>query len=410
MSHLTAEQLDLLTRRINRRLAEFEAGLPTLPAGIVRVAHDVIDEWWNELDTDSPAPKPDTVDDALAARGILQDAYHAGYSRGKAAANPPAPDTTRLVTNSAPESPPKTEEKLTKPESPADALAAHWPDMPDLEGVDRFAEHPVTGAEPAPSNGNGHARPDAPAVPRRGTAKPAANHPWVTAPTLDGRTPPRSLAQARPPLPDPNIAREQLAHALAIGSNGSLAAALTRPAHDVAEEEDAEERAEKAASVREQATRRDQARQAELQAILVALQKMAVDGQMPKIEEWNEERPNGLPSAETLLRRYDMDSWGDLAKRAGLAYFGKGHPPHRARRIQNMNGHPLVGRDAFLAELRRQAMGGVAPSQSAFNLAKPAVWPTASAFCQRLETSWADLAVEAGLTPNSRPERRAVPA
>lgn len=26
-----------------------------------------------------------------------------------------------------------------------DALAAHWPEMPELEGIDRFSEYPVTG-------------------------------------------------------------------------------------------------------------------------------------------------------------------------------------------------------------------------------------------------------------------------
>lgn len=93
MSNLTNEQLDLLTNKANARLAEFGTllALPKLAPGVVRIVHDVIDEWWNDLDVEPPAPKTDTVDNAVAARladGILQDAYHAGYSRGKAAAKP----------------------------------------------------------------------------------------------------------------------------------------------------------------------------------------------------------------------------------------------------------------------------------------------------------------------------------
>lgn len=63
---------------------------------------------------------------------------------------------------------------------------------------------------------------------------------------------------------------------------------------------------------------------------------------------------------------------------------------------------PPPSRDEMVAELQRQAMAGVMPSQAQFNLAKPATWATATAHCLRLEMSWEDLAKAAGLKPNPR--------
>lgn len=56
-------------------------------------------------------------------------------------------------------------------------------------------------------------------------------------------------------------------------------------------------------------------------------------------------------------------------------------------------------REQLIAEVRRQAMGGVMPTQAVFNDAKPAIWATASAHMVRLNLTWEELAAEAGLKP-----------
>lgn len=54
--------------------------------------------------------------------------------------------------------------------------------------------------------------------------------------------------------------------------------------------------------------------------------------------------------------------------------------------------------DELVAEVKRQAMGGVMPTMAAFDMARPAVWATAQAHLVRLNLTWSDLAQEAGLT------------
>jgi len=375
MSTLTNEQLDLLTERANSRLGEFGnlLALPKLAPGVVRIVHDVIDEWWNELDVDPPAPKSDDAGE------LLTIAYGVGYERGKAAANPPEPDTSRLVTNSAP---------APSLESSAE-FAAHWPELPDLEGVDRFAEHPVTGMEkavseqaaavlgpehtvvaPLKSNGNGHAASDTP-EPSRKTTKPAPTHPWVKASTLDGRTPPR--------LPNPDVAREQLAEAVANGSGGEAALAIGRPVSQ----------ADKQRVLRAE-------REKELEEIIAALREMAVDGEMPSITTYNLEKPSHLPAWSNINYRHAITTWGTLAERAGLHYNPQRKGTGKAVGVFTPDLAQLV------KELQRQAMANTMPTQAAFDAAKPANWATAVAHCKRLNMNWNELAAEAGLKPNPR--------
>ena len=58
---------------------------------------------------------------------------------------------------------------------------------------------------------------------------------------------------------------------------------------------------------------------------------------------------------------------------------------------------PVVTREQLIAELKRQAMAGAMPTRPAFDLAKPAVWPMSQMLLKRLDTTWANLADEAGL-------------
>jgi hypothetical protein len=55
--------------------------------------------------------------------------------------------------------------------------------------------------------------------------------------------------------------------------------------------------------------------------------------------------------------------------------------------------------DDLLRELKRQSMGGVAPSMAAFDIAKPANWATGQAHCKRLGMTWGALVEAAGLKP-----------
>jgi hypothetical protein len=56
--------------------------------------------------------------------------------------------------------------------------------------------------------------------------------------------------------------------------------------------------------------------------------------------------------------------------------------------------------DEVVAEVKRQSMGGVMPTTAAFDLARPALWPTAGEFMAHQEVSWSELAGLAGLRSN----------
>lgn len=58
----------------------------------------------------------------------------------------------------------------------------------------------------------------------------------------------------------------------------------------------------------------------------------------------------------------------------------------------------LPSRQELIAEVKRQAMGGVMPTMAVFDMARPASWATAQAHLIRLGLTWTDLAQEAGLT------------
>lgn len=51
----------------------------------------------------------------------------------------------------------------------------------------------------------------------------------------------------------------------------------------------------------------------------------------------------------------------------------------------------------IIAELRRIAMGNVAPSMARFDSCRPVTWPTAAQLCALTGMTWAELIAEAGL-------------
>lgn len=92
----------------------------------------------------------------------------------------------------------------------------------------------------------------------------------------------------KPTPPDPDVAREKLANALANGSGGALEQAMDR-----------DKKAE------------------QLRAIIYELQDMAVDEVMPSMNFWNSAKPPHLPLAAALLARHNL-TWNRLAEYAKL--------------------------------------------------------------------------------------------
>jgi hypothetical protein len=72
------------------------------------------------------------------------------------------------------------------------------------------------------------------------------------------------------------------------------------------------------------------------------------------------------------------------------------------RQLRGRRGNVLPTLDQVIAELQHQAMGGVMPTMTAFDAAKPGNWASAQAQMARLGTKWNELAEAAGLKPNLR--------
>ena len=369
MSHLTIEQLAELTERVNERLDEW--GLPEtvsfvrMNRGLVRSMIDVYHEW---LEDNPPQPWP-AAPDPLQGDPMM-DGYHVGYERGFRAAVSELnqadskrngfklerdPETGRLrevtpwdhlipVTDNPEGDPPPSDEPLPTippPNLDASDLSAHWPELNDIpKGRDVFAQHPIAGApEPPPKSDEKLTDDESPAAP---------------------------VAPAIPRQPTPEV-------------NGH-AAPKPRTLAEVDEEV---------------ATRR-----AELDAIVGELQAMAVDGEMPTVSQWEEERGAESLAWKTITRRHGL-SWADLARKAGLTYTRQGslEPEVRELRAQAaaVAKEREISHEALLKEIKRIAMGKAMPTQTAFNDAKPAVWPTATALVTKFHTTWEELAEACGL-------------
>jgi len=62
------------------------------------------------------------------------------------------------------------------------------------------------------------------------------------------------------------------------------------------------------------------ARQALLEAARDVLHTLAADGHMPRLVDYDRDKPADLPLGGELLQRLDLPSWGELAAAVGLAY------------------------------------------------------------------------------------------
>lgn len=348
MSHLTSEQLADLTELVNARIDEWESTVNVingneLSRGLVRLLHDVIVEWWEE---DKVACPPGDEKSAaawpkLAAPAVgnpMMDGFHAGYMMGfERGKDGPSDDEVAVEI---------AEHESTI--SVAKPLANG-----SRNGVEKYSSTPVTRNDSA-----GHR----------------------------GRIPPTP------------------------------------------EETDYE-----------------------WQQVMDALRAMAVGGNMPTILRWDNEKPSHLRVGYQLLQKFGLSSWIELANLAGLRTGGRGrqgkqdeeegdeeeeddlkedeeeedddhaddtkpkrkrpngkHTPRRRlmgyEQAQTLpsgrRGNVLPTLDDLIARVKWTAMGGVMPTQAAFNDAKPASWATATAHLTRLGISWAELAELAGLKHN----------
>lgn len=177
----------------------------------------------------------------------------------------------------------------------------------------------------------------------------------------------------------------------------------------------------------------------ELSEVVQAIQEIADGGKMPSINVYNREKPEHLPVWQVLMIRHELASWGDMAHLCGLPYQPKtGMTEDRRRQLDRLKeerkakralgGHGRTnvvereeGRQSrfgtyiptereLIAELQRQAMGGVMPSVAFFDDARPATWAKAQAHTARLNVTWNDLAKLADLKPNPRGFKTTQPA
>ena len=349
MSHLTTEQLNDLHQALTARYAEWND--PTLrppSKGAVRLIIDVYEDWLDRLAVEPPEEEQD------ADGEMMTIAYGVGFERGRAlgpreefklnisAANghsvthvaPPAPDVVEDCTE----------------------LDDAWPTMPNLNGVDRFAEHGVSGA---PDDDGPSDEPDAPAdaveklaeVLSPAVAAALGPEHTVIAPPRESPAPDKPVGRERDPrVPDPDVARERLATALAQGSNGNARPVLRVP-YPEPEPVDV-------ARINQPRTLSD------------------ADGEQRRAKRSvTETRMRQLDELKTK-RRLDADR-KDRERRAATA--------------------ADVTYAQMVAEIKRISMGGAMPTQNQFNMSKPAPWPTANGLTMKFHTTWEALATECGL-------------
>lgn len=356
MNTVTDERLQDLVRLVNNRLREFGPDVfPVLSWGVVRLMLGAVREWDDE---DSSAERA-AIEREQWQTDIHDTVFTEGWQAGRESirremairAALPQPDSTpngfglecdengivreRAPWQTDPTPTPLAAEPAAEPDMTADdveaarmaaqrrlngwdgvgddvsELADAWPTMPDLTGgIDRFAEYPVAGElddEDAFDEAISKLGPPVRITP----IAPKPIGPTRADSELD-----RVRDHGKPALPEPDVAREQLATALAEanGDGGNIVSLINRKPRTLAE----------------------------------------VDRGKPK------GRPKG--------RR----------------------------------GNVLPTVDELVAEVKRQAMGGVMPTLAQFNQSKPGNWATATAHLQRLGISWDQLRRRAGLKVNPR--------
>lgn len=308
MSNLTTEQLRKFTDEVNERFAEFDGTLMGDPMtlGKARIAWDV----FRQLDDETRfelrlAEFQRGYESALANMRIdreereaertfrlVLDANGRKVERVPWEADKPGdvPYTNGDLTPSVPSVVTDVRGILADDPDALDpaTLADAWPDMPNLtDGVDRFAEHPIAG-EPPP------------------IIEPIRIPSPKVAATLGPEHTVVTPLRSKPP--DPDIAREKVAHAIAQGS-GALVEAIRKP-RTLAEVDEAEQAKGRGGNVLPT-----------LEQILKELRRISMGGVMPSMSQFNDARPANWATAQAQTMRLDT-SWGQLAKLAELRLRG----------------------------------------------------------------------------------------
>lgn len=260
---LTNDQLAELTNRINARLAEFDIDegevrkpyiFERLNRGAVRLYYAVIVEWQQAQE-----PKASAISANGNGWGLVTDAD------GRVRERAPWQDLMEQMDEAI-------ERQAIIERVVADEPTDDDPAMPDLSGgVDRFAEHPVAG-EPEP---------------------PVADRPIGR-----DRTQPATHS-----LPDPDVARERLAGAIAngdldIGAHGQP----TPPRLDARGRPIAGKRGN-VLPTREE--------------LVAFVREIAMAGVMPTKAQFDDARPGNWATAAAQLLRLKID-WEDVRSEAGL--------------------------------------------------------------------------------------------
>lgn len=325
MSSLTKEQVVELTERINERLAEFGEDIFEIAApGNVRLAYDVIEEWQTEQGVPAGTAQL-TVRDEPAVSG-----YVAGYAQGWR-------DSFAEMMRQADEDDDSSggDDDDTEPgpdfdggfymKTPA-AHTVHVNGDPEMSeetawAIGQVADAAFAQLTPPPPPKNVEKLTSPPELPLESKAAQSAPVSEATAGMLLPEHPIGPPLVPRRGLPDPDLARANLATALAGSGMESLARHKPRTLAEV----DAEIRPTKhrmsrpekrAANLNARAPSRKGA-DPTLNEVIVQLQRMAMGGKMPSMKTWDESKPATWPVATTLLSRLDL-TWTELAKEAEL--------------------------------------------------------------------------------------------
>lgn len=269
----------------------------------------------DEPDDDGPEPEPQSpsfvVDPEWESKGIIcgNDPDDLGVGARMTIAVPsddddpePDPATSGNATPQGgigaeitPVLPPKMDGKLTRPLPPSNGFVP----MEQELGADAY----TIPTEPTP------------AVSEQAAATLGPEHVVVN----PVKPKPKPIGTARDPLPDPDVARERIAHALANGSNGDLVKAINKPRTlaeadatlrgGVGADEDADPDAIPKRGRKHNVVNYEQ--------MLTELQRQAMAGVMPSQADFNYSKPAVWPVASSLCARFGA-SWDELRQAAGL--------------------------------------------------------------------------------------------
>lgn len=342
MSSLSKEQVQELTNRINERFAEFDVEgsrvFEWVTPGVARLVFDVVEEWQANTDylgDDDPKREADAEHDRAINVAVIHDkAFTEGWKAGRESMRSELGVLERMGGWVGPHNiDPGIEmntDRYVKPlaESHTDAdqiradLRAHtaYPSLePEPNGADVFADvHPVAGApEPFVSTED-----------ELGAGAYVEPAPEISPlPELVPIAPPPTNGHDAYELSTASVVTLGASHT---GGNGHhaepspAAVATLGPEHTVVtplvpRRDKVLSEVDEAALSRTRMNKDELA--ADLRAVIYALQDMAIDGEMPSMNDWLLHRPEGMLTAQGIQKRHNL-IWSELADYAKLKLKG----------------------------------------------------------------------------------------